>query len=397
MGKDQARVSTWPTKVHPQLLREVSKHLHPAGWSLLEQAYDLAKKIGQAEVLPVHLFAAALTGTVGGIFLTRLGMTFNKISDGLIVQMRAGATGSPTVFSRQAKEVLLQAYVDAYVAGRRTIGAMELFRQSFLSDPALQAFMDGAGYPVTDVRRVAEWIRVQEQLREQHDHFTALAALKHKTAMNRSMTARATKLLDRFSEDLTVLARNGYIGPMMGREREMNELLRAIESGRRSVVLVGDAGVGKQALVEGLARRMVEEDVPPELFDRRLVAIHLPQLISAGDPGQAPDRFLRILREVGMSGNIILVLHGIEALAGAGASGPMDLAETLAAELDKGYSIVIATTTPASWKTYLERRSLGNKLTKVQINFRVDDTIRVLMAKSGYIEYQNKIFFPTEH
>jgi ATP-dependent Clp protease ATP-binding subunit ClpC len=89
------------------------------------------------------------------------------------------------------------------------------------------------------------------------------------------MTARQTPLLDRFSEDLTVLARNGYVAPLIGRDREMAELLRAIESGRRSVALVGETGVGKAALVEGLARKMVEEDVPPELFDRRLVSVNV--------------------------------------------------------------------------------------------------------------------------
>lgn len=388
LEQDQVR------RIKAPSVRDVSVYLHPAGWSLLEQAYTLAKNIGQAEVLPVHLFAAALTGPVGGIFLTRLGMNFDKVKDGLVAYMRTGQTGTPTLFSREAREILLRSYVDAYVAGRKTIGTIELFLQSFLADQKLQDLFDAAGYPARDVRRVAEWVRVQELLREQHDHFVKLAALKPKTAMNRSMTARATKLLDRYSEDLTIMARNGYIGPIVGREHEMNELLRAIESGRRSVVLVGEHGVGKQALVEALARRMVEEDVPVELFDRRLVSIHLPQLISAGDPSLAADRFLRVLHEVGMSGNIILVLHGIEALAGAGSTGAMDLAETLASELDKGYCIVIATTTPEAWKTYMERRSLGSKLVKIQVNpLESEEAIHVLMAKSGFIEYQNKVFF----
>ena len=379
---------------NPGQSRDIADYLHPAGWSLIEQAYDLAKKLGQAEVLPVHLFVAGLTGPAGGIFLTRLGLNFDKIKDGLVEQMRAGQSGGVTLFSRQAKEVLVRSYADAYASGRKTMGTIELFLQAFLADEHTQNVLDQAGYPLQDVRHVAEWIRMQEQLREQHDRFVSLAALKPSTSMNRAMTARTTKMLDQFSEDLTILARNGYIGPIVGRDREMNELLRAIESGRRSVALVGSHGVGKQALVEALARRMVEEDVPPELFDRRLVSVNLPQLISSGDPNLAPDRFLRVLHEVGMSGNIILVLQGIEALTGAGSSGPMDLAETLASELDKGYCIVIATTTPEAWKTYVERRTLGSKLIKVQVNpLETEDAIRVLMAKSGSIEYQNKVFF----
>ncbi|MDP3793601.1 MAG: AAA family ATPase, partial [Candidatus Uhrbacteria bacterium] len=201
-------------------------------------------------------------------------------------------------------------------------------------------------------------------------------------------------MLNRSSEDLTLLARNGYIGPVIGREKEMEELLRAIESGRRSVILVGQPGSGKSALIEALARRMVEEDVPQELFDRRLVSVHLPQLVAVGESGMAAQQLLAMLHEVGMSGNIILVLSGIEALTGESGGGPMDLAETLASELDKGYFIMIGTTTPQAWTTYLERRSLGSKLVRVNVpDMEPDEAIRVLMAKSGYIEYQNKVFF----
>src|SRR3989338_2230127 len=134
--------------------------------------------------------------------------------------------------------------------------------------------------------------------------------LKPATVMNRAMTARQTPLLDRFSEDLTLAARNGYLQPLSGRSQEMEELLRAIESGRRSVILVGEPGVGKMSIIEGLARRMVEEDVPSELFDRRLVSIDLTQVLTSGDPGMAAERLLALLHEVGVSGNIIVVMKG---------------------------------------------------------------------------------------
>jgi ATP-dependent Clp protease ATP-binding subunit ClpC len=252
---------------------------------------------------------------------------------------------------------------------------------------------DQLGFPPKHVVNVAEWIRMQDRLREDHERFVSLAMLKPSSAMNRSMTARQTPLLDRFSEDLTLAARNGYLAPLIGREQEMEELLRAIESGRRSVALVGETGVGKSALVEQLARRMVEEDVPPELFDRRLVAVDIAKVIAAGDPGLAAERLITILQEVAISGNIILVMHGVESLTGT-SSGPLDLSEILASELEKRYYLAIVTTTPSAWTQYLERRSLGAKLVKVQVKEpEPEDTLRVLMARSGFIEYQNKVFF----
>jgi ATP-dependent Clp protease ATP-binding subunit ClpC len=396
-GWGKTRVQREQEQSDPNRIRDVSLYYSEAAWECLRFAHDLAVKTGKAELRPVHIFASALSGPAGGIFMTRLGMDFDRVKEGLATLVRQGPaleTGAAPILSDETRTVLLHAYELAREADRRTVGAIELFLAAFEADQAIQDLIDAAGYPPAHVRHVAMWVRMQEQLREEQAKFRALAALKPSTAMNRSMTARQTPLLDRFSEDLTLLARNGYVAPLVGRECEMAELLRAIESGRRSVALVGETGVGKSALVEGLARRMVEEDVPPELFDRRLVSVNVAQLIAAGDPALAPQRLLSLLNEVAASGNIILVMHGIEALVGAGSNGQLDLAETLASELEKGYFLVIATLTPQAWTGLLERRSLGSKLVRVDVpEPDPDEAIAIIMGRSGYIEYQNKVFF----
>lgn len=392
-GLSRNAAAALETKPLRKTTRDVSVYFQPAAWAVVERAYDLAKSVHRAELRAVHLFTAALSSPAGGIFATRLGLSYDQVMNGLVELLRREQSGEPTRLSREAKSVLLASYLDARAARRRNVGVVEIFLQAYQADPAIQEAFDAAGYPPRHVTHVAEWIRVQESLKEEHDRFVTLAVSKPKTAMNRTMTARPAPLLDQFSEDLTQLARGGYVSPLIGREREMEELLRAIESGKRSVVLVGEHGVGKVALVEGLARRMVEEDVPKELFDRRLVSVHLAQLISSGDPTQAGQRLLAMLRETHVSGNIILALHGIEALVGVGSGGSMDLAETLASELQRGV-IVIGTTTPSAWTSILERRTLGSLLARVQIPpLEADDAVRVLMAKSGYIEYRNGVFF----
>lgn len=394
-GKTQGQVEAMRKKAaETKTMRDISVYVQDAAFELLETAYMLAQKSGLTEVQPAHLFAAALSTTAGGIFFSRLGLTFDKIKGPLANIVSDGQPGSPTHLSMQAKEVLLRAYIRARDADRKHVGTIEIFLEAFGADERLQDMLDAAGYAPNDVRHVGEWIRIQESLKEEHDRFVKLASLKPASVMNRAMTARQTPLLDRFSQDLTILARRGYVAPLVGRKREMDELLRAIESGRRSVCLVGDTGVGKNALVEGLARRMVEEDVPPELFDRRLISLSVAQLLSAGDPSLASQRLLGMLQEIALSGNVILVIEGIESLAGTSSGAPMDVAETLASELDKGYFIVIGTTTPQNWTEYLERRSLGSRLVKVNVpEVEPDQAIRILMAKSGTVEYQNKVFF----
>lgn len=382
-----------PQPAHLEMVRDVSPYFTDAAWELLERAYGLADRLGRAEVSVSHLFSAALGTAAGGIFLMRLGLDFEKIRDGLARLVQRSPDGGPPALSTDAKTVLLQAAADAEMSGRKHVGTVEIFLRAFMFDAEIQHVFDEAGYPPRHVMHVAEWIKAQEAMREEQERFVMLASLKPAGVMNRAMTAQQTPYLDRFSEDLTQLARRGYVAPLIGREREMQELLRAIESGRRSVALVGEAGVGKGSLIDGLARRMVEEDVPPELFDRRLVSVNVAQVLAAGDPALAPQRLLSMLQEVAISGNIILVMHGIESLVGSGGA-TMDLAEMLSAELDKGYCIVIATTTPSSWTSYLERRSLGQKLIKVEVpELDIDNAIRVLMGKGGYIEYQNHVFF----
>jgi ATP-dependent Clp protease ATP-binding subunit ClpC len=372
---------------------DVSAYFNNAAWEVIENAFGLAKNLKRAEVSLVHLFAGAMATNAGALFLTRLGLPFETLKEPLARLVGAGEGSDKTPqLSKEARRALIMAYRDASDGKRQTVTAMEIFSQVFLASPVLQELLDGLGYPAPQVVHVAEWIRLQDKLREDHARFVRLASLKPGDVMNRSMTARATPLLDRFSEDLTIAARNGHLSPLVGRDGEMEELLRAIESGRRSVILVGEPGTGKHALVEGLARRMVEEDVPEELFDRRLVSLDVPQIIGAGDPSLASERLFAVLEEVALSGNIILVLHGIDSLETS--TGALDLATAFATELEKGHFIAIGTTSPRAYVERLERRPLGARMTRVDVGeMSQDDSIRVAMAKSLGIEYRNQVFF----
>ena len=227
-------------------VRDVSPYFTEAAWELLQRAYDLSQKIGKSEIRAVHLFAAALGTTAGGIFLTRLGLDFDKIRDGLAQLVNEGPTGAPPALTLEAKSVLLEAAADAEAGGRKHVGTIEIFLRAFEIDARIQNVLDAAGYPPRHVRHVAEWIGTQESLKEEHDRFVMLASLKPAGVMNRAMTAQQTPYLDRFSEDLTQLARQGYVAPLVGREREMQEGRRGSHRTLRPVLAHGDGtGTGR--------------------------------------------------------------------------------------------------------------------------------------------------------
>ncbi|MFH1620938.1 MAG: AAA family ATPase [Patescibacteria group bacterium] len=373
----------------------IEPYFNDAAMQLVENAYLVAKTMNLNQITPSTLFAASLTTSNGALFMVRLGTTFDRIKSQIANVLNNESRSEPPItISSDSKKVLALAYADARENDKKYVTPNEILIQSFVESQGIQDAFDLLGFPPDHVLHVATWNAIEDRLREDHHRFVALSYLKPSSTMNRAMTARQTPLLDRFSEDLTLAARNGYLAPLIGREREMEELMRAIESGNRSVALVGETGSGKSAIIEELGRRMVEEDIPPELFDKRLVAVDIAKVIAVGDPGMAAERLVAMLNEVAMSGNIVLVLQGIEGFVGNSGGGPLDLAEIMASEIEKGGFLAIVTTTPYAWTKYIERRTLASRLIKVNIaEMDMEDTLHVLMAKSGFIEYQNKVYF----
>lgn len=393
-GKNKEQWTHWLMR-HKQAnsLQDISVHLEATAWRVLELALGFAQELGKAEISLIHLFAAAIVSDEGSVFLTRLGLTLEKTKQELGALLRDGRPGTDPVLTAEVRRVLLEAYIRALEAGRRSIGVPDLLLGAFQAEPRLPPLLDRLGFPAAQIEQVAEWIRLQTHMEDERNRFVKLAALKPNTGMDRLMTARQTPTLDQFAEDLTLLARNGYISPIYGREDELEAIFQAFDGNSRGVVLVGEQGAGKMALVEAIARRMVEEDVPPLLFDRRLVSVHLPRLIAAGDADGALERLLNLLMEVRLGGNAVLVLQGIDVLAGIGA-GSLDLSEAFASELDRGGFLVIATCTPQAWTGSMERRTLGSKLTKVMVKPpTVEEAVPMLMVRTGHIEYEQGVYF----
>lgn len=381
-------------KVVPTHSQDVWPFFSEEAKVVVEQAYQFAKDMDRVEVTPEILFTSALAGKQGSLLLARLGLSFESAKDVLTRVILAQSGGAPPIsFSRSARRSLVAAYVYANRLQRKHVTPIEIFVQAFLDSEVLPDAFDRAGVPPEHLVHVARWISLQDRVREDHERFSELARLKPKTGMNRAMTAIATPMLDRYGEDLTQLARRGYLAPIVGQSETMDRLFRAFESGRSAVALIGKTGCGKSAIVEQLARQMAEEHVPGVLFDRRLVSVDLARLVGGGDAGDAAERLLALLREVAFSGNIVLALYGSEVLAGR-SGGALDLAEIVASELERGGFYVIGTVTPDAWTTSLESRSLGTVMTPIMVpEPDPNQTVDILMLRSASIEVRQRVYF----
>ncbi|UCG79026.1 MAG: ATP-dependent Clp protease ATP-binding subunit [Nitrospirota bacterium] len=168
----------------------------------------------------------------------------------------------------------------------------------------------------------------------------------------------STPALDEFGRDLTAMSREGKLDPVIGREDEIERLLQVL--GRRiknNPAIIGEPGVGKTAIVEGLAQKIVEGDIPEGLEGKRIISLDLGALIAGTKyRGQFEERLKGVMREIKQSDNIILFIDELHTLIGAGAAeGSVDASSMLKPALSRGEIQCIGATTPDEYRKYIEK------------------------------------------
>jgi len=169
---------------------------------------------------------------------------------------------------------------------------------------------------------------------------------------------KETSLLSEFSRDLTQAAMEGQLDPLVGRERELERVVQILcRRTKNNPVLIGEPGVGKTAIVEGLAQRIADGDVPPFLADKRILSLDL-SLIVAGTKyrGQFEERLKTIMKELMENQNSIIFIDELHTLVGAGsAEGSLDAANILKPALSRGEIQCIGATTPGEYRKSVEK------------------------------------------
>jgi ATP-dependent Clp protease ATP-binding subunit ClpC len=197
-------------------------------------------------------------------------------------------------------------------------------------------------------------------------------------------------------QDLTAMARAGKIDPIIGREKEIERVIQILSRRtKNNPALIGEPGVGKTAIAEGLARRIVSGDVPDTLANKRLVTLDIGSLVAGTKyRGEFEERLKKVVEEIKQSGDCMLFIDELHTLVGAGAAeGAVDAANILKPSLSRGELQVIGATTLDEYRKYIERdKALERRFQPVQVReATVEETIEILKGIRSNYEQHHRV------
>jgi len=314
----------------------------------LQGAQTIAQRFSHQQIDGEHLLLSLLDQSDGLIqpLFQRLGATPTSVSKDLEVELErrakvTGATTADTFLSTELKKALDAAQSEAgklkddYVSTEHLL--LGLIDQG---GPSLKRLFQKHGLKRDNVLRALMELRGNQRVTDQNpeDKFQAL---------------------EKYGKDLTALARQGKIDPVIGRDEEIRRVMQVLtRRTKNNPVLIGEPGVGKTAIAEGLARRVVSGDVPESLKNKKLVAMDISAMIAGAKyRGEFEDRLKAFLKEVTSSeGRIILFIDELHTIVGAGkAEGAMDAGNMLKPQLARGELRCIGATTLDEYRKHIEK------------------------------------------
>jgi ATP-dependent Clp protease ATP-binding subunit ClpB len=348
-------------------------------------AVELAQQANNPQVEPEHLLVALL-----------------EQRDGIVPELVRKMNADPSLLARGVRD-LLKKLSQAYGGAQPGMSA----RLKLVTDQA-QAEADRLKDEFVSTEHLLVGIADEAgrstgaQLLKQHgitrdrilETLKSIRGSQRVTNENPESTYQA---LERYGRDLTDLARKGKLDPVIGRDEEIRRVIQVLSRRtKNNPVLIGEPGVGKTAIVEGLARRVVDKDVPEGLKDKTVFALDMGALVAGAKyRGEFEERLKAVLKEISDSqGRIILFIDELHTVVGAGAAeGAMDASQMLKPMLARGELHTIGATTLDEYRKYIEKdAALERRFQPVQVGEpTVEDTISILRGLRERYEVHHKV------
>ena len=398
----------------------MTSQFSPKVSEILAYSREEAARLASQSVAPEHLLLGMLRlkdGPVISVF-QRLDINLLSLKTELETRVREDEIGRPIytqqlVLNDKASNILKLAVLEARLQRTTRVeeqhlllailhdqtetGAKQVLEMNNMNyEDALTMFSvkNGIGLPEEDYDE-------EEQNDSSNGMSNGSASGKATTTTQQQKTKSKTPVIDNFGTDLTQQAQEGKLDPCVGREREIQRVIEIL--GRRkknNPILIGEPGVGKSAIVEGLAQMIVSHHCSPMLFNKRLVTLDLTGVVAGTKyRGQFEERMKMLVKELEQNPDIIIFIDEIHTLIGAGsAAGTMDAANILKPALARGTIQCIGATTLDEYRNSIEKDgALERRFQKIQVEPTTnEETLQILKNVKGRYEYHHHVTYTEE-
>jgi len=371
--------------------------------AVLVIAQEEAKNFRHQSVGSEHLLYALVIepGGIGGKILRQAGITEEDIREEIekltgYGMVRGYSKGIYLPYSPRAKKILTYASDEAKRLGAPHVGTEHILLgilrdEDILATRILRNFgLDLQGTRQTVLKKIGiSDPKSQKQL------------LKKTPNNNQAVAEAGTPTLDSLARDLTQLAKDNQLDPVVGRKEEVQRLIQILSRRtKNNPVLVGEPGVGKTAIAEGLAQKIIAGEVPEEMTKKRLMMLDMGSLVAGTKyRGEFEDRMKRIIEEIYHDGDVILFIDELHTLIGAGgAEGAIDASNILKPALARGELQTIGATTLDEYQKYIEKdAALEHRFARVQVDEpTADEAIEILQGLRSRYEEHHRVTITDE-